>query len=295
MSLKLTLYSISVAILCLTGLWILSPSDPIGFLATGDPLVIAGTICAAVVVASFLFGWTTDEYSWVDRIWSIAPVIYSWFFTLRAWPDARLIILSVLITFWGARLTYNFARKGGYSGTEDYRWAEMRKKIPNKIFWQIFNLGFISFYQNLLILLFTLPAYIAYQYRGKPLGNLDIFASILFFAFLLLETAADQQQWDFHQLKRKGKTGNKFLTTGLFRYSRHPNYFAEISIWWMVYFFGVAASLQWLNWSVIGALLLTVLFVGSSSLTESISMRKYPQYKKYRKTTSRIIPWFPGR
>jgi steroid 5-alpha reductase family enzyme len=293
MSLKLTLYSVVVVLLAFAGLFALSPANPVGYMTTGDPLVIVGVIAAAVVVASFVFGWTTSEYSWVDRIWSIAPVIYTWFFAVRAWPDPRLILIAVLVTLWGARLTYNFARKGGYSGVEDYRWAVMRKAIPNKFFWQLFNLGFISFYQNLLILLFTLPAYIAYLYKGKPLGNLDLIAGILFLAFLTFETVADQQQWNFHQLKKKKKTGKKFLTTGLFRFSRHPNYFAEVSIWWVIYFFGVAASVQWLNWSVIGAVLLTVLFQGSSVMTENISKGKYPGYTGYQKKTSKIFPWFP--
>ena len=293
MSLKLTAYSIIVAVITFTGLFFISGGHPIAYVGTAEPLIILGTITAALVLTSFAFGPLTNEYSWVDRIWSIAPVIYVWFLALRAWPDPRLIVVAVLVTLWGARLTWNFARKGGYSGMEDYRWAYMRKAIPNQWLWQAFNFGFISFYQNLLILLFTLPAYIAYQYRGKPLGALDFAAAALVLAFLLFETVADQQQWNFHQKKKKGKTKQKFLTEGLFRYSRHPNYFAEVSIWWVIYFFSVAASVQWFNWSVIGAVLLTVLFQGSSVLTESISRSKYPEYARYQKNTSKIFPWFP--
>lgn len=294
MSLKLAIYSVTVIVLTFAGSFLFSSGHPLAYLGTADPLIVLSIIAAALTLTSFAFGLITKEYSWVDRIWSIAPVIYVWFIAGRAWPDPRLILIAVLVTLWGARLTYNFARKGGYSGVEDYRWAFMRKAIPNRWLWQAFNFGFISLYQNLLILLFTLPAYFIFQHKGKPLGTMDLIAAFLFLSFLVFETVADQQQWDFHQKKKKGKAKKKFLTEGLFRYSRHPNYFAEVCIWWVIYFFGAAASLQWLNWSVIGAVLLTVLFQGSSVLTESISKGKYPDYAGYQKRTSKIFPWIPG-
>ena len=104
-----------------------------------------------------------------------------------------------MITIWGARLTYNFARKGGYSwkfweGEEDYRWAVLRKKpgFSNPIVWLLFNLGFISFYQSFLIAGFTLPLVIAIQDQPSPLNLLDYAAALLVLVFLGIETVADQ-------------------------------------------------------------------------------------------------------
>lgn len=293
MGLKLAYYSVSAVFLAFLGVFLLSAGHPVRYAVTADPLIILIVIAGALTIASFVFGMIFDEYSWVDRIWSIAPVIYSWVLALRGWPDERLILVAIMITLWGARLTFNFARKGGYSGVEDYRWAYVRKTFPNNFLWQLFNFGFISLYQNALILLFTLPAYLAYQYKGKPQGTMDQIVTIIFILFLIFETIADQQQWQFHQKKKKGKAKTKFLTEGLFKYSRHPNYFAEVSLWWIVYVYGVIASGQWLNWTIIGAALLTVLFQGSSILTETISKSKYKDYAKYQKRTSKIFPWFP--
>lgn len=268
-----------------------------------DPLVVVGVIAWTVAMASFVAGWITDDYSWVDRVWSIAPAVYVWIYAVMAWPDPRLIVMAALVTLWGARLTYNFARKGGYGAMEDYRWVEVRKRITAPLAWQAFNLLFISVYQNLLFVLFTLPAYWAWRMRGEAAGIGDAVIAALFIVSLVFETAADQQQWNFYAARAEARAGKRplegdlargFLTSGLFRYSRHPNFFFEQANWWIFYLFAVAASGQWLSLAGLGALLLTLLFQGSTALTERISASKYPAYAEYRKTTSRIIPWLPG-
>jgi len=81
-----------------------------------------------------------------------------------------------------------------------------------------------------------------------------------------------------------------FNTTGLWSRSRHPNYFAEQAIWLCFYVFSIGAGIGLFNWSIIGALLLVVLFLGSSALAEEISSGKYPQYENYVKSVSRFFP-----
>jgi steroid 5-alpha reductase family enzyme len=87
----------------------------------------------------------------------------------------------------------------------------------------------------------------------------------------------------------------RFLTTGLWRWSRHPNFFFEQAQWWVVFLFGALAAGSLLQWTVLGAALLTGLFVGSTIFTESITRSKYPEYAEYQASTSPIIPWFPRR
>ena len=143
------------------------------------------------------------------------------------------------------------------------------------------------------------PAYVIYMNRNNTeLNILDFLAALLFVICLVGETTADEQQWKFQNLKIKLKKEKKetlgFLTNGLFKYSRHPNYFFEISLWWAFYLFSVASDskFNWFNYSISGAVLLTLLFQGSTWLTELISLRKYPEYAKYQQNVSRIIPWF---
>ena len=229
-------------------------------------LIVAALTCAGCWIASLI----TKDTSWVDRIWSIVPAVYVWIFAVAGIVDgndaARLILMALLVTAWAARLTFNFARKGGYTGMEDYRWAILRGRMKPWQF-QIFNLLFIVLYQNALLVLITLPAFIAWQ-NPAPLNGWDAAFAILFAGFLVGEFVADQQQWDFHKAKAAagGHLEPGFVTTGLFRVSRHPNFFFEQAQWWAFYAIGATAAAAsglglWggaLNWTIIGAALLTL-------------------------------------
>ncbi len=264
-----------------------------------DPLPIVVAAAAASALFCWIASLVTKDTSWVDRLWSIVPVVYVWIFAVAALThgdDAtRLILMAVLVTAWGARLTFNFARKGGYSGVEDYRWAILRGRMKPWQF-QLFNLLFIVIYQMTLLVLITLPAFVAWQHPA-PITGWNAAIALLFALLLLGETIADQQQWEFHQRKKRGEAEG-FLTTGLFAFSRHPNFFFEQAQWWAFYALGATAAVSagagfWggaINPTIVGPVLLTVLFIGSTVFTESISASKYPAYAAYRKETSMLVP-----
>lgn len=264
------------------------------------PRSISVLLSAAIFTTWFL-SILTGNYSQVDRIWSIIPVVYVFAFTIASGFTARLCLISLLVLFWGTRLTYNFARKGGYRWKdEDYRWPALRKAM-NPVLYQIFNVAFISVYQNVLLLQITLPAFVAMENR-TDLNWLDGLASVTFLSFLLLETLADEAQWKFYSEKYRriakgekltGDYADGFNQSGLFKYSRHPNFFAEQGIWWSLCLFSVASTWSFgCAWSWIGALQLSFLFQGSTMFTEQITLSKYPKYAHYQKRTSRLVPWF---
>ena len=251
--------------------------------------------CGALAALSWLLSLVTGNVSWVDRLWSLAPIGYvAWFASCANFRDPRLDLMLVLVAAWGIRLTFNFARKGGYRpSSEDYRWPILRERLGPLKF-QLFNATFISTVQNLLLLGFTLPAWSALEHPA-PLAWTDAGAAILFLLFLLGETIADQQQWNFQREKAAKKQCGEaidqpFVTSGLFRYSRHPNFFCEMAIWWSFYLFAVAGG-GWIQISMAGAFVLTLLFQGSTTMTEKISLGKYPSYADYQRRTSRLIPW----
>ena len=264
-------------------------------------------ILAIVIAYSFIVGELTNNNSQVDKLWSILPIIYTWVVASYGDYAPRLVLVSTLVTIWGIRLTANFALKGAYqwafwTGEEDYRWEVLRKKpeFNPRWKWTLFNLFFISGYQNILILLFTLPAIVALQYLSVPLGLLDYIAAGLMLFFITYETIADIQHWNYQSKKwakikvtedLSGDYKKGFLDKGLWAYSRHPNYFAEQAIWVCFYLFSIATSGQWLNWSIAGCLLLIVLFQGSSSFSEEISAEKYPDYTAYQKKVHRFFPF----
>jgi steroid 5-alpha reductase family enzyme len=264
-----------------------------------------GIVMLAVSLLCFLVSEITSNYSQVDKLWSLMPILYS-IIALAAFPSVRLIIMSLLVMTWGLRLSYNFGRKGGYNivpwrGEEDYRWKVLRQDpaLKGRFRFGLFNLFFISIYQNLLILLFCTPLFLAAKNKEAGLNFTDLLAGTLMLTFIITETIADNQLFRFHQLKKKllpldgtyeESLKNGFFSEGLWKYSRHPNFASEQAIWICFYLFGVAASGKLLNWTIAGAALLVLLFVASSGFTEKISSEKYPGYSSYRKRVSRFLP-----
>lgn len=271
-----------------------------------ETLIQLGYIVAGVVLYCFVVSELSGNNSQVDKLWSIVPIGYVWFMAYKGGFDSRLVLMACLATAWGIRLTLNFARRDAYSwkfwqGEEDYRWAILRENpaLKGKVRWTLFSFFFICLYQNLVVAAFTLPMIVLFKYLGQPIGIWEIVLAVVFMALLVIETVADQQQWDFHKEKNRlknegkpltGKYAEGFVHTGLWAKVRHPNYAAEQSIWVVFYLFSVVASGYGINWSMAGCLLLIILFQGSADFSEGISAGKYPGYKAYQKRVGRFLP-----
>lgn len=303
---------IIVTIICVIGI-IMGFMEGIHFnelqLSTLKVLIIIALVACALC---FLLGEITRNNSQMDKLWSILPIIYSWVITIYSSFNLRLVIISILITIWGIRLTYNFGLKGAYKlkfweGEEDYRWKILRSKKPfdNKIIWALFDLFFISFYQNFLVLSICLPMVIMMA-SNVSINMFDIMAAVLALLFLGIETIADITQWKFHQKKKELLSGGKelkdimepynkgFNTLGLWNRMRHPNYLGEQGFWVSVYLFTLATGTNhylFFNPSIYGCLLLILLFLGSSTLAENISKSKYHEYKDYQNTVFKYLPF----
>ncbi len=269
-----------------------------------DVLWLLVKIYLGAALGAFALSTVTKNYSQVDKLWSVIPMIYAWVVAYQFEFEPRVLLMAILVSVWGIRLSYNFTRRGGFSwkfwtGEEDYRWEVLRAKpeFQGKIKWMLFNLFFISLYQMGLILLFTLPILKAAE--GTPLGIFDYLLAALFIVLVVIETIADQQQWNFQsekyrRINAKEELGEPysdgFISSGLWGMARHPNYGAEQAIWIIFYLFTIPATGIWLNWSIVGCLLLLVLFKSSSDFSEEISASKYPKYKEYQKTVGRFLP-----
>lgn len=290
---------------------LISPVNGLQLFASGDNLLnhlfqVWITIMGCTVFLCFVIGEWTHNYSQTDKIWSIMPIVYS-LTVFSAFPSSpRITLMTALVIIWGLRLSYNFYRKGGYNllpwkGEEDYRWAVLRRnpKLQKGIRFTLFNLFFISFYQQALILLFSTPLLLAAAHADTPLSLTDYLAAFFMSLFILIETIADNQLHVFQYRKRnkvindgryRSSLDKGFLTEGLWQYVRHPNFISEQAVWVSFYFFGVAASGQFINWTLAGPVLLILLFMGSSAFTEKISQEKYPEYKNYMQNVPKFIP-----
>ena len=262
-------------------------------------------VMASASILCFIVSELARNYSQVDKLWSIMPSVYAGIAAIHQ-PSPRIFVMLILTLVWGFRLSYNFSRKGGYNivpwkGEEDYRWKIMREvpALKGRIRFGIFNLLFISFYQHFLILLFSTPVLLAAENTAKPLNYIDFIAVAFMAASILLETVSDNQLFRFHQVKKQGQGTNGvyaeslksgFIREGLWKKVRHPNYLGEQATWISFYLFSIAASGKILNWTFAGSVLLVLLFYGSSTLAEKISISKYPDYLGYKKKAGRYFP-----
>lgn len=288
-----------------------------------SPVRICCLACAFFTLLVFVVSEISRNYSQTDKLWSITPFIYAWILVC----DTRTFLMATLSTVWGFRLTWNFARRGGYTwppwdGDEDYRWKYIQEGyllgiLKNKFLWTLFNFLFISLFQHVLLLVVVSPSVVAHVVATKcsvgddsvhssSLNLLDLLASFLYLGFIFTESIADNQQQRFQNEKhRRIATGETlrgdyldgFTRSGLFSIVRKPNYACEQGLWVSFGLFslatfrsGIARENNIFNWSHIGWISYVILFQGSGPFTEYISKQKYPRYVEYVKETPLFVP-----
>lgn len=257
-----------------------------------DAIVVAGAADLAATLVIFAFSRRFDNSSMYDPYWSVAPIPIVVYWAVAASDDAttaRQALVLTLVSFWGIRLTWNFVR--GWSGLdhEDWRYVDIRKKA-GRLYWPASLFG-IHLFPTVQVFLGCLPAYAALT-STRPLGWLDGFAALVTFGGAMIEAVADQQLRVF--LKRDKKPGT-IMSDGLWGLSRHPNYFGEMTFWWGLALFGVAAGVvTW--WTFAGAVAISVMFLAASlPMIEKRSRERRPGYTDHAKRVSLIVPWFPKR
>lgn len=202
-------------------------------------------------------------------------------------PGHRGALVLACVAVWAARLGRHLLRRNLGHG-EDPRYAAMRAAHGRRFAWV--SLFTVFLLQAGLAWIVSLPVQAAVASRG-PLGPLDDAAAVLFAAGFLCEAVADVQLARF---RADPQSRGRVLDTGLWRYSRHPNYFGNAVLWWGLGLFAVAAG----AWpALLGPLLMTVLLLkvsGVALLERDIADRR-PAYANYIRRTSAFVPWFPRR
>lgn len=227
----------------------------------------------------------------VDLFWGAGFVLTAVFYFLQAQGNShRKIVLLSLVAIWGIRLSGYLAWRNIGKG-EDFRYREFRKNYgENRYWWISFFQTFLL--QGVLMWLISVPLLGAMFYREQAFpGVFDLAAILFWFIGFIFEAGGDIQLAIF-----RSDPANKgmVLDTGLWKYTRHPNYFGDSAVWWGYGLFCLAAG-SW--FPVLGSLLMTALIIkvsGVALLERSLSDQK-PLYKEYIERTSAFIPWFPKR
>jgi steroid 5-alpha reductase family enzyme len=256
-----------------------------------NPLWVLAAADTAATITVFVFSRAFNNTSVYDPYWSLVPIpvaVYFW-----AGPAAgmveplelRQVAVLVLVSAYGLRLTWNWIR--GWPGLqhEDWRYADFRKKT-GKAYWLV-SFSALHFFPTVMTYLGCLPLQAAMG-SGVSFGALDVVAVIVTAGAITIEGVADNQLRAFRQQHPSGD----ICDVGLWKYSRHPNYFGEIAFWLGLLLFGLAAGAP--AWTSVGFVAMVVLFVGASiPMAEKRSLERRPHYAEHQKKVSMLVPWVP--
>jgi steroid 5-alpha reductase family enzyme len=260
----------------------------VGFLSV---YLLAGGVILGLMILLWLLSLALGNSSIVDIFWGTGFAIVAWAAYL-ATPDGilpRKVLLVALVAVWGLRLSAHILRRN-WGKPEDFRYARWREESGRRWWWFSFFKVFLL--QGLLLWIISTPL-IAAQISRLParLGVLDALGVVVWAIGFIFEAVGDAQ---LERFKANPANKGKLLTTGVWRYTRHPNYFGDAAQWWG-YFLIAAATGAW--WTVLSPILMTVLLVRVSgvALLEKTLVETKPGYREYAQTTSTFLPWFPRR
>lgn len=221
-----------------------------------------------------------------DTAWGLGFVLLSWSaFFLSGSSDWRGILVNVLVSVWGLRLAWHIHRRNR-GKSEDYRYLAWREEWGKWFYLRSY--GQVYILQGIFLFCIALPVLLLHKNFGEPLGYLDVFGLLIWGIGFFFESVGDSQLAKF--LKDPNNKG-EILQTGLWRYSRHPNYFGEITQWWGIWV--LALSVPYGFWGILGPLTITFLIVKISGipLLEK-KMAENPKFIEYKKRTSMLVPFF---
>ncbi len=253
-------------------------------------LALPGLVAAlGLTTLVWLLSLARRDASIIDIFWSLGFVLLAWLYRSRVPAETlRQTVVPILVTLWGLRLALHILRRN-WGRPEDYRYAAMRAKYGRGF--SGLSLPIVFWLQGALFWLIAMPL-LQVQISRQPAawGWLDSLGLTLFAIGFFFEAVGD------HQLARfRADPANRgqVMDRGLWRYTRHPNYFGDATLWWGFGCFALATTDS--HWTLIGPTLMTLLIVrvsGVALLEKGLGETK-PKYRDYVRRTSAFIPWPP--
>lgn len=221
-----------------------------------------------------------------DVAWGLGFVTLAWASLILSGITVRGFLVNILVTIWGIRLAWHIYRRNR-GKPEDYRYATWRAEWGRWFYVRSYLQVYVL--QGIFLFLIVLPVLFINQGIGESLGVFDVIGTLIWITGFYFESTGDAQLARF---VRDPSNKGKIMQSGLWRYSRHPNYFGEVTQWWGVFIISLSLPLGIVT--IIGPLTITylILFVSGVPLLD----KKYAgrtDFEEYKKRTSVFIPWFP--
>jgi steroid 5-alpha reductase family enzyme len=251
----------------------------------------------AATVAIFIFSRLYKNSSFYDAYWSVIPPLIALYWAIEATAieatavavdDTRTWLVIVLVWLWGIRLTVNWATYWPGLEHEDWRYGPIKTNAGK---WNaLADFSAIHLFPTVIVFVACLPIYAAVAMDARPLNWLDYAAAAVTALAIIIELLSDIQLHRFLAHRKEGE----IMKTGLWAYSRHPNYFGEWLFWAGLALFGIAAvpSAWW--WVSPGSVAMLVMFlVASIPMIDKRSVERRPEYEAHMARVSGFVPWFP--
>jgi steroid 5-alpha reductase family enzyme len=257
-------------------------------LRSRHPIVVAALADVAATAVVFAFSWRHDNSSFYDPYWSLAPLpvgLY-WACLNPDSPEVRQVVALLLLTVWGTRLTANWVARWRGQRDEDFRYQEIRTRT-GALYWPA-SFFSIHLMPTAWVFLGLLPLFPALAKPAPGFGLLDCVATAVTALAIGIEAVSD---WQLRHFLRTRPDAEAVLDTGLWAYSRHPNYFGEVLFWWGLFLFGLAAGPGW-GWTCVGPLSITLLFLFVSvPWMDRRMLSRHPAWASHLRVTSALVLW----
>ena len=277
--LLLLVYLVALAVALAAG-WALRGQHPILVAAAAD---LAATV---VVFAGSVLAGNSSVY---DPYWSVAPVpIAVYWATVGAdGGTLRSAWVIAIVCVWAARLTANQLTRWQGLAHEDFRYVELRARSGGA-YWALSFVG-IHLMPTIWVFLGLLPVYVALTGSSQRWSAIDVIACAVAGGAVVLEATADRQ---LRRFQRSHRDEQAVLSSGVWSWSRHPNYLGEILFWWGLWLSGAAAAPGWALPTAIGPIAITLLFLFVSVPWMDRHMAaRHPEFARRLRDTPALVPW----
>jgi steroid 5-alpha reductase family enzyme len=248
-------------------------------------------VVAVYMALAWLVSLVRRDASVVDVFWGLGFVLLAVVYAVAADGFVgRQILVTTLVAVWGVRLSLYILWRNWGQG-EDYRYRRWRDEAGEKFWWR--SLFQVFFLQGLLLWVIAMPL-LAAQLADEPdrLTWVDLVGALVWGVGFFFEAVGD---WQLARFKADPTNRGKVMRSGLWAYTRHPNYFGDATAWWGYYVIAAGAGNGY--WTFFSPILMTVLLlrVSGVALLERTQVKAKPGYRDYVESTSAFIPWFPRR
>lgn len=253
----------------------------------GEVLYISAVMVWAVMTLAYFVSLFIKNVGFVDLVWGLGFMMLALIVQQALGADLTytFMIVFTLVMVWGARLSIHLASRFDPK-KEDWRYAAMRKKSNRHFIWKSYFSVFMT--QGIFMMLIATPLMVAAIIDDVNTWQVVLGSGIWAVGFIV-ETVGDMQLAKFRKNRTKK---DQFITSGLWKYSRHPNYFGEVTMWWGLFVIVATTDYYWL--ALISPLVITYLILAVSGvpLMES-KWKTNKKYQAYAKKTSVLVPWPP--